>query len=138
MTLNTLSSQTIFADDTYSKPYLITYVNSFFFALLLPVDLLRRLGGNTWSTWRRTKRPSAVGYAPLTEAEEDDQALFKPGDEAEAAAAASRRGSGRQSASDRPSCSSERLRKLSAIVPEQNLNVRQTAKLGFEFCVLWV
>ncbi|KAL8830736.1 MAG: hypothetical protein Q9191_001266 [Dirinaria sp. TL-2023a] len=138
-TASSFLASTILADDTYSKPYLITYVNSFFFALLLPVDLLRRLGGNTWPTWRRTKRPSAVGYSPLAEAVEDGQALFKPGDEAEstAAAAASHRGSGRQSAPDGLSSSSERLRKSSAIVSEQKLNLRQTAKLGFEFSVLW-
>ena len=138
MAPNPLSSQTIFADDTYSKPYLITYINSFFFALLLPFDLLKRLGGKAWSTWRCTKQPtSAVGYAPLAEAEEDDQALSKPVDEGEAAAA-SRRSSGRQSAPDRRSSNSERLGESSAIVPEQVLDIRQTAKLGFEFCVLWV
>lgn len=139
-TASSFLASTIFADDTYSKPYLITYVNSFFFALLLPFDLLKRLGGNTWSTWRRTKQPtSAVGYAPLAEADGDDQALFKPGDEAEAAAAAaaSRRSSGRQNALDRRPRSSERLGKSPAIVPEPVLDVRQTAKMGFKFCVLW-
>lgn len=136
-TASSFLASTILADDTYSKPYLITYVNSFFFALLLPVDLLRRLAANTWPTWRRTKRSSAVGYSQLAEAVEDDQALFKPGDEAEPAAAASHRGSGRQSAPDRLSSSSERLRKSSAIVSEQKLNLHQTAKLGFEFSVLW-
>ena len=130
-TPNPSSSQTIFADDTYSKPYLITYVNSFFFALLLPFDLVQRLGGRAWSTLTRR-----AGYVPLAGAEEDDQATFKPGDEVPRAS--SRHRSGRQGAPHRPSSNSRSPGKPSVIIPEPVLNVRQTAKLGFEFSVLWV
>ena len=46
-------------------------------------------------------------YAPIQEAEAEDQAFLKPADE-------------------------------ESVALDGKLNVRQTAKLGFEFCLLWV
>ena len=123
--------QTIFADDSYSKPYFVTYVNSSFFSILLLLVAIRRL----WSSGASAQRAvcghdRSVHYLPVVE--EEEQAYIKHGD-----------GEATQEASGSP-CSPfliEELSKNSGLEPnssEGRLEVRETLKLSFEFCILWV
>lgn len=123
--------QTIFADDSYSKPYFVTYVNSSFFSVLLLLVAARRLwasGGSIQGVIRGHDR--STHYLPIVE--EEEQAFVKPDDQ-----------QGNQEASRSP-CSRLLIEEPSNSSGaeqgplEGRLNVRETLKLSFEFCILWV
>lgn len=131
----THSLQTIFADNTYSKPYFVTYVNTSFFSISLFVILIRRLyasKGSTSRTWRGRKVSST--YTPITSAE--DPADLKP-DEYDEPLRGGYPGSSRGLfGSQAPEC--EALAPARPKGAEGALDVRETAKLSLEFCMLWV
>ncbi len=126
-----LVPQTIFADDTYSKPYFVTYVNSSFFSVLLLLVGIRRLwasGGSIQGAIRGQVHLAL--YSPISEDEE--QATLKP-DSEEGTEALSR--------SPRTRLLIEEPLNTSGTADgtlERRLYVGETAKLSFEFCILWV
>ncbi|KAI7715652.1 hypothetical protein KC353_g5932, partial [Hortaea werneckii] len=74
-TASNFLASTIFADNTYSKPYLVTYVNtSFFIVPLIPI-LARRAyhdpeGLKQW--WRDSRQSLRQRYAPIRQQEEEE------------------------------------------------------------------
>lgn len=126
-----LHLQTIFADDSYSKPYFVTYVNSSFFSLLLLLVAAKRLwatGGSIKGALRGHDR--STHYLPIVE--EEEQAFIKPDDDG---------GIQEASRSPRSRLLIEEPSKSSGVEgspSERRLNVRETLKLSFEFCILWV
>ncbi|PMD58881.1 uncharacterized protein K444DRAFT_531113 [Hyaloscypha bicolor E] len=121
----------IFADNTYSKPYFVTYINTSFFAVSL-IPVLLRLGHrhgfahiktSILEYWRgQMDGYSAVGAKSTTEGEEEaedplsaSQTRLLVDDEAGPAISLSGDPQG----------------------PEEVLSVRETAKLSLEFCLLW-
>ena len=131
----TCNRQTIFADNTYSKPYFVTYVNTSFFSISLVVILVGRLYASNESitkTWRGKKESS--GYTPITS--EEEPAVLKPDEYDEVLR-------GRISGSSRglfgsQAAGSEALGPARPEGTEGALDVRETAKLSLEFCMLWV
>lgn len=74
--------QTLFADNTYSKPYLVTYINTAFFIVPLIPLLLRQAYHDPRSipTFFTTLRSRLTHYRPLSqeEDEEGDEGVLKP------------------------------------------------------------
>jgi solute carrier family 35 protein F5 len=69
------SSQTIFADDTYSKPYFVTYINTSFFILpLIPILFVKhRRNPEDLRRWKEELRNRVhARYAPVNQQEEAD------------------------------------------------------------------
>lgn len=131
----TRSLQTIFADNTYSKPYFVTYVNTSFFSISLFVILIRRLyasNGSISRTWRGGKESS--NYTPITSEEDPADLILDEYDE-------DLRGGhpGRSYGlfgSQPPEY--EALAPARPEGAEGALDVTETAKLSLEFCMLWV
>ncbi|PMD41427.1 hypothetical protein L207DRAFT_324526 [Hyaloscypha variabilis F] len=120
----------IFADNTYSKPYFVTYINTSFFAISL-VPIFLRLGHRNGFAHIRTSileywrgqmdGYSAVGAKLTTEGEEGEDPL---------------------SASQTQLLVNDQVGPAMSMSGElQNLDevlsVRETAKLSLEFCLLW-
>ncbi|KAF6231575.1 hypothetical protein HO173_010327 [Letharia columbiana] len=130
-TASNFLASTIFADDSYSKPYFVTYVNSSFFSLLLLLVAAKRLwatGGSIKGALRGHDR--STHYLPIVE--EEEQAFIKPDDDG---------GIQEASRSPRSRLLIEEPSKSSGVEgspSERRLNVRETLKLSFEFCILWV
>ncbi|MCJ1453647.1 hypothetical protein MMC28_003994 [Mycoblastus sanguinarius] len=128
-TASNFLASTIFADDSYSKPYFVTYVNSSFFSVLLIFVAVRRLWANDGSIRRALQendRPTH--YTPIVE-EDEDPAFNKPNNDEVA-----------QSASRSPNSQlliEEPMADSGVYEGEGRLNLRETAKLSFEFCILW-
>lgn len=129
-TASNFLASTIFADDSYSKPYFVTYVNSSFFSVLLLLVAGRRLwasGGSIKGAVRGQNR--STHYVPVVA--EEEQASAKPDDQG-GNREASRSPSSRlliEEPSDSPGAKGSPV--------EGRLNVRETLKLSFEFCILW-
>ncbi|KAL9131827.1 MAG: hypothetical protein Q9217_000354 [Psora testacea] len=128
-TASNFLASTIFADDTYSKPYFVTYVNSSFFAIFLVFVAGRRLwvsGGSLRGVFK-DQTPSTV-YKPLTDDEE--QPLAKP--DGEDIGTSSRSHQSRLLVDDSMAGSGS-----AEDAATDRLNIRETAWLSFEFCLLW-
>ncbi|GAB1743725.1 hypothetical protein NU219Hw_g647t1 [Hortaea werneckii] len=142
-TASNFLASTIFADNTYSKPYLVTYVNtSFFIVPLIPI-LARRAyhdpeGFKQW--WRDSRQSLRQRYSPIRQEEEDvDGSAYSD-------SASSRRR--RHSSSE-----SQNLLLGDSMISSQGLSVKgapvvhsrhrasltlpETAWLSLEFCFIW-
>lgn len=126
--------QTIFADDSFSKPYFVTYINTSFFSIFLLGILIRRLWGSHGSVRRVIRGGGRHGRSGSIVTQEHE-AFLKPTTSTDLLL-------GRSSLSNTPP---EHHRghttALSDVVPSgagAGLDVRETAKLSLEFCILWV
>ncbi|KAA6408654.1 MAG: vacuolar membrane [Lasallia pustulata] len=132
-TSNFLASN-IFADNTYSKPYFVTYINTSFFSVSLVVILIRRLyatNGSINRVWRGSNESSS--YTPITS--EEEPAYLKP-DGHDKFLRGRNSGSGRGLFGDQVA-GSEASEPAHPDGTEAALDVRETAKLSLEFCMLW-
>lgn len=131
--------KTIFADDTYSKPYFVTYINTSFFAIsLVPIIIKalyeRRRAGLSFQailSW------SSTSSSYLRVSREDADLIPKPDDHNESLRRPSRSSPGYLPLIESPSNS--RILDVSEETPRDTaLNLWETAKLSLEFCILWV
>ncbi|MCJ1461917.1 hypothetical protein MMC07_000516 [Pseudocyphellaria aurata] len=129
-TASNFLASTIFADNSYSKPYFVTYLNSSVFSVFLVIFAFKRLWATLRSGWEAGYRGQKkfIGYSPLAQSE--DQTFLRQ--DVEDTSQSSR---GPLSHSDNTAdplliddCESE--------LREELLNTRETAKLGFQFCLL--
>lgn len=127
--------QTIFADNTYSKPYFVTYANSSFFTILLPVVGIKRLLANN-ASFRKAlgKYSNLTRYSPIVEGE--CRALPKSSME-DGVEGLSRFSSAQLSPEHSMTVSGVRAGADGNAVKEM-MDFRETARLSFEFCFLWV
>lgn len=128
--------QTIFADNTYSKPFFLTYLNTS--CLILP--LLGILFARVFKLWRLNKLSQITSLKSLLEhldsgdplqAEEQDQAILY-----HRAATAD----GEDSVEDdvRATDFGTQREVLVEQYESEKLGLRETAKLSLQFCILWV
>ncbi|MCJ1298699.1 hypothetical protein MMC08_001489 [Hypocenomyce scalaris] len=131
-TSNFLAS-TIFADDSYSKPYFVTYINTSFFSIALFVIIVRNLyaNGSKFRVWQG--RIQSSNYAPITG--EEEQAFLKPDDLDEVLRGGNHET--REGLLDSQRVGSEVLGSVRTEAVSGMLDVRETAKLSLEFCILW-
>ncbi|GAB1730228.1 hypothetical protein NU195Hw_g3610t1 [Hortaea werneckii] len=143
-TASNFLASTIFADNTYSKPYLVTYVNtSFFIVPLIPI-LARRAyhdpeGLKQW--WRESRQSLRQRYAPIRQQEEDeiDGSAYT-----DSLSSRRRRHSSSESQNlllGDSMASSQGLSVKGAPVVHKGhhapLTVPETAWLSLEFCFIW-
>ncbi len=125
----------MFADNSYSKPYFVTYINTAFFALGFIPIALKRLYENYKAGVKGGIKSLYRGPSNhYKEAEgEEIQSLYRKPDDDEAGIRQHRSPSS-QLLLDDPLSSSQTL----VADPEGVLDDWETAKLSLEFCVLWV
>ena len=129
------ADQTIFANNTYSKPYFVTYVNTASFSCFLLILPLKKL----FVRYVLSRKYSDLArYVHIhTSAIDDDgheqEAISKPNGDNEHEQDASR-----DCPDELPeSTLSDEATFLSAAPQDDRLNIQEIAKLSLEFCVLW-
>ena len=113
----------IFADGSYTKPYFVTYINSAFFTLfLIPVAIqrLRASGGSLRGALRN--EGASADYTPILE----DEELAKPDERIDSEQS-------HRLLVDDHLANSGPVKDIAA----DHLNLRETARLSLEFCILW-
>ncbi|KAI9838139.1 MAG: hypothetical protein M1837_002634 [Sclerophora amabilis] len=123
----------IFADDTYSKPYFVSYINAAVFALVLLPISLKRVYANGYASIRSQFASSWTGYpdrhSPTFAEEGDRNDGVKPDEEDEELS--SRLLPEEAQSNPRPTA-------RSTPNPQgDKLSFRDTTKLSLEFCFLW-
>ncbi|KAL8785506.1 MAG: hypothetical protein Q9213_003332 [Squamulea squamosa] len=124
----------LFADHTYSKPYLVTYVNSSFFAILLvPVLLQRLLSSN--GIWRHLlrQRQKDTKYALL--AEDERNTLVKVDSKDARVADGDYVNEGPDA--NHPTENTGTSEGVVTAAIAERLTIRDTAWLSLEFSMLW-
>lgn len=130
------STKTLFADNTYSKPYLVTYVNTAFFILpLIPILVQRAYEDpSQLRSLTRSCRKHLARYTPLAQSDEgreDEEDFLKPDSPRLQ----------RQSSNDYESETMQASQVLSMRSLKQQplppLTIRETSWLSLEFCLLW-
>lgn len=117
----------IFADNTYSKPFFVTYFNTSFFILPLFTIFFSRL----WALWRSKKLRQIDSFRSLL------RHLDSRDDRTEEQSIRHAAGFDEEVYGDDGAESSRYLR---SVRDDSNskLGLRATAKLSFQFCLLWV
>lgn len=131
--------KTIFADDTYSKPYFVTYINTSFFAIsLIPIvikALYDRRRPNLYLRSVLSWKSTSTSY--LRVSGEDGGFIPKPDNQDE-----SLRRPSTSASCHLPSIESPDDPRALDIVKDTHrdaaLSLWDTAKLSLEFCILWV
>lgn len=114
--------QTIFADNSYSKPFFVTYVNSSLFIIPLFTIILGRL----FKLWRQDRLSQIDSFQSLLEhLDSHDSKLETPIIES-------------RNSEDRLDDAGLWTRGTTESADTSKLGLRATAKLSFEFCILWV
>lgn len=136
-TASNFLASTIFADDTYSKPYFVTYVNTAFFVIPLgPIlfkqarrdpEQFRQLADAVKRPFRRSGKST---YAPVKEQEDGAEREAFLGQQSEDA------GSGDVEAGEASQTLSVEIGDPQMDSTE-GLTFVDTAKLSFEFSILW-
>ncbi|KAF7590890.1 hypothetical protein BBP40_002251 [Aspergillus hancockii] len=110
---------TIFADDTYSKPFFVTYINTSLFMLPLSFIILGRI----WRLWRSGKLSQIHSFQSLLRhIDSHDPDAEIPG---------------RDNASDSDTWNTPTLHSAGNRDESHKLGLRATAKLSLQFCMLW-
>ncbi|KAL9599751.1 MAG: hypothetical protein Q9219_003634 [cf. Caloplaca sp. 3 TL-2023] len=124
---------TIFADNTFSKPYFVTYVNSTFFAPLLIPSLVRYLikSQNIWPNVFRQGRQS-IRYAILAESEPNH-----PGRRIDGDRSSLENSHVEVSESDRLAEHTGSAENVGNEKSGDMLDLRETAWLSLQFSFLW-
>lgn len=121
--------QTIFSDNSYSKPFFLTYLNTSCFVLPLFAILLARV----WRLWRLSRLSQITSWKSFleqldsTDSETEEQAILYQ----EVA---------NEDAEDdvRASDAAGQQELVMKEVESPRLGLRGTAKLSLQFCILWV
>lgn len=131
-----LFAKTIFADNTYSKPYFVTYVNTSFFAIsLIPIVLKILYDRSRAGLSLKISLPWRSTFVRYEHISGDDGAVFpKPDEQNESSGSLSSQLLLDESLSQSQTLDGTKDEgKL-----EGALSVWETAKISLEFCILWV
>ncbi|KAF2200358.1 hypothetical protein GQ43DRAFT_373989 [Delitschia confertaspora ATCC 74209] len=130
-TASNFLASTIFADNTYSKPYLVTYVNTAFFIIPLIPMFIKHLWDDRsrYFNLRELLQRRVGRYKLVREHESDDDA-------------SSTRSSRKRSSSPTAQLLqgnniAESYDLKNSMAVEGGLTLAETAKLSLEFCILW-
>ncbi|GKZ59562.1 hypothetical protein BDQ94DRAFT_169134 [Aspergillus welwitschiae] len=128
-TASNFLASTIFADDTYSKPFFVTYINTSIFILPLFTILFRRL----LKLWRAGKLYRIRSFKSLLEH------LDSHDTNVEARGILSHDASGEhwRSEDEDPETWAAARFDAASRGQQSKLGLKATAKLSFEFCLLW-
>ena len=135
-------AQTIFADNSYSKPYLVTYVNTAFFVIpLIPMFLHHSWVDRHRPSARQPGQPLTAHVRDLLQRRAGKWKLLRE-HESRSSSRSSNKGRNDEAAEVLLSSSmhtSQDLRDGSHRQHEadEGLTLQDTAKLALEFCLLW-
>jgi len=144
-TASNFLASTLFADNTYSKPYFVTYINTTVFILPLVPLAIRRISKDPrsiFSLGRKLKGSFATRYATISQ---EDEAIMKP-DSPEIHVHGRNHHVRTTSASNAsedmllgdPMESSQVLSiPIATTTSSAHLSFPETARLSLEFCILW-
>jgi solute carrier family 35 protein F5 len=127
--------QTIFADDSYSKPYFVTYINTTFFIIPLIPMFIHHL----WHDRSNTiyQKPVLAQLADLLSRRAGKISLLR--DHESSSSSVSSKSHPRSSDSEAAEVllgdSTTQSQVLEA--EDEGLTLKETAKLALEFCILW-
>ncbi|MCJ1393185.1 hypothetical protein MMC18_006057 [Xylographa bjoerkii] len=133
-TISNFLASTIFADNSFSKPYFVTYLNTSFFSFFLLFSLVRQLWKNHGSITKVMRGGTThVRYGSI-EAHEHE-AFLKP----DLGHGVQRENSSSSDSlyNDESMTNSKTFLRAAHSQHEAGLSVRDTAKLSLEFCILW-
>lgn len=130
-----ISVQTIFADDSYSKPYFVTYINTTFFIIPLIPMFVHHL----WLDRSNTiyQKPVLAQLADLLSRRAGRVSLLRDHESSSSSVSSkshSRRGDS-EAAEVLLGDSTTQSQVLDA--EDEGLTLKETAKLALEFCILW-
>ncbi|EON69873.1 hypothetical protein W97_09137 [Coniosporium apollinis CBS 100218] len=138
-TASNFLASTIFADDSYDKPYFVTYINTAFFVIPL-IPMLARRGYQDPSQFTSLQdlwRKKAERYSKLQEHDtEAEHGLLKPTAPARNASLTSESSTALLPL-DRATSSSHASARTPSTSQSAKLTLREIAKLSIEFCFLW-
>ncbi|KAF2258270.1 hypothetical protein CC78DRAFT_126677 [Lojkania enalia] len=146
-TASNFLASTIFADDSYSKPYLVTYINTAFFVIPL-VPMFIKHAWDDRSNLKQTHVPILAQIKNLLHRRVGRYKLLRD-HESDASRSSSASSGGPKSSRDRERSRSpaaelllgdavQESQDLSASKGErEGLTLRETVKLSLEFCLLW-
>ncbi|KAB8067795.1 hypothetical protein BDV29DRAFT_80785 [Aspergillus leporis] len=118
-TASNFLASTIFADDTYSKPFFVTYVNTSLF--MLPLSFI--IFGRIWRLWRSGKLSQIHSFQSLLRhIDSHDPDAEIPG---------------RDNTVDPEVWNTATLDSAGKEDESHKLGLRATAKLSLQFCMLW-
>ncbi|KAK5137279.1 hypothetical protein LTR08_000249 [Meristemomyces frigidus] len=138
-TASNFLASTIFADDTYSKPYFVTYINTSFFVIPLVPILIRKAYTNPeeFSQWRNNWRQNLRWQYATLKQEEGGDGLESPSDRQRRLS----NGASQELLLGESMENSQSLNLKSAgaddMEPLPQLTLPEIAKLGLEFCIIW-
>ncbi|KAJ5218826.1 uncharacterized protein N7498_000925 [Penicillium cinerascens] len=121
-TASNFLGSTIFADKTYPKPFFVTYINTSFFTMPLVTILISR----TWGLWRTNRISRVNSFRSLLHHLDSDNP--KHGEEHDYLRAGSL---------DYEPGGDDTARDLRPKSDDGKLGLKATAKLSFQFCLLW-
>ena len=129
--------QNIFADDEYSKPYFVTYVNTAFFILpLIPMLAKHLYDDRANSSTLRDLWGRRVGRYQLLRDREDGDGDDEDDDPAKWHRSRSRSPNSQLQLGDETTASQDLTGSMSK--DQGGLTLAETVKLSLEFCALWV
>ncbi|KIW03876.1 hypothetical protein, variant [Verruconis gallopava] len=139
-TASNFLASTIFADDTYSKPFFVTYVNTSFFVIpLIPIMIRKLYESPAEIASLKELIPTQGGYTgysmvkPTDECEEDGDSVDGPSDAYHEDAPRSDSAVENMVLDDDPVGSHV----LSDEMVNERLGIAETARLSLEFAFLW-
>ena len=118
-----IALKTIFADDTYSKPFFLTYLNTSIFILPLLGILLFR----AWKLWRANKLFQVTSWKNLLQHLDSDNPQAEEQEILYNEIIDNEEGVG-----------DDDTRAATKHPESSKLGLRGTAKLSLQFCILWV
>ncbi|KAF2734503.1 hypothetical protein EJ04DRAFT_466608 [Polyplosphaeria fusca] len=144
-TASNFLASTIFADDSYSKPYLVTYVNTAFFIIPLLPMFLKHAWDDRSNILTQKHTPVLVQVKDLLQRRVGRYKLLRD-HESSSSRSTSASPSSKHTHDDNDSPAAELLLgdslgssvELPSSPDDQaGLTIRQTLKLSLEFCLLW-
>ncbi|KAI9801537.1 MAG: hypothetical protein M1825_003216 [Sarcosagium campestre] len=139
----------MFADNTYSKPYFVTYLDTGCFALSLIPTCLKRahdygyreswaMLSQAWGSWR--SRPQDETSVQMTR--EEQRSFLKPDDDDDEAVDQGDRSPWTRSSLapmnvEDQMGNSELSAALTSSDDDSKMSIKETARLSFEFCLVW-
>lgn len=128
--------QTIFADNSYSKPYFVTYVNTAFFMIpLIPMFLK-----HAWDDRENIKhQPFVLQIRNLLQRRVGRYKLLRDHESSSGSSVFSKSSHDPNSGATSLLLGDElgESQEIGAMLEEQGLTLGETVKLGLEFCMLW-
>ncbi|KAL4931496.1 uncharacterized protein BDV17DRAFT_238443 [Aspergillus undulatus] len=137
-TASNFLASTIFADDTYSKPFFVTYLNTSTFILPLFTIAASRL----WALSRAGKLYQVQSFGNLLQLLDSQHSNAASGSERQRILDHSHghdhdRDSASRAGPDGSGWDTSRIDDTMKGHGDQNLGLRETARLSFHFCLLW-